>query len=469
MPVESSRGLGQGAAQVFDTSGLANQYAQQEDAKAKAKYTQQKDLEKKIAEVSGGLDGIFKEKIFATRDREAIQKLYDDGLKEMEGKWHLAGDPRTPEARRWNEIKQNAYLAAQQSYETRELLKPLMEDLNKDPYAYTDETKKYITDTYNTPLALVDPNKIKKVNDFNMEEYLNTKILPSYQKNVLLNNKNNIGFVEKDGYNVTGTTTVATDKDKEDAFNLLLQDVSNDPKKRDWVTNTYGEEEQETGINKYELMKRDYMHKFDYNDKDFKYDEANGSGKEEPYNPSNIVTDIKLKTGTGEMVAIKGWEGWEGISGYGNSEEIITPTSMYQTQPFKAVVPVTNKSIDATTGKPTKDMGTISVTYGSPAVYYFDKDGKVTNDTKNGKPVVMVHGMVDKGGIEGGALNILTPIDELTTVIQKTGLSVDEVKQGLLGKNTTTSSYNIKGKSYSLAELKGMGYTEEQVSQFKTK
>lgn len=441
MAVESSRGLGQGAAQVFDTSGLANQYAQQEDAKAKAKYTQQKDLEKKIAEVSGGLNDVFKEKIFSTRDREAIQGLYDDALKKMDGKWHLAADPRTPESREWNKLKQDVYMATAQSYETKQLLDPILKDMGENQFKYTEDTKKYITDVMSNPLTVFDPTKVKRVNTFDIDKNFNEG-LGVYREGVKLANTKD-SYYDANGVFVNQKTTKSTEEDENRYMESWIKSLQANPEAVDRINQEYGDEVAELqaqgqDVDVWDVLWAKKKPELKIDVKDVSASKS-GDGAEEPFNPNNIVEDFDLSTGEKGFVSLD----FGGVLGKVKSSETLgsTKTRMYQTKAITTTHPLSTNVIDITTGEKLNKSGTYNLKMGSPIFY--------NND-------VYVPALTDSNE------SVLIPLSEVKEVFEAKGYDTAKIDSELRQtKGTTTTKTTVH--SATRDEWKKAGWSDAQI------
>lgn len=466
MTIPSSTGLGQGSAQVFDTSNLAKIYGQQQAAEAEKKAAEKKALETKLGELTGEMDGVFKEKYFATRDDAYIRGLHSDIQREMAGKWHLVADPSTAEARRYRELNQNMMFEAKKSQEAKELSQPYIQDFGKNRDEYEPESKMYIKEFLNTPGAIFDPTAMKKVNNFNVDESFN-KNIGNYREEIKLANKVPTYYTDADGRTVNQKITKSTPEQEQDYLDTWISGMQQNAKASDMVERTYGKlakERQDLGenIDAWGVLRETYSPKVKINLVDITAGAIpGGSGDDKDvFNEENIQP---FDANISETETVGTWDGIIGATK--GSKSFIYDTG----EARKATVPINSETINATTGKPVKTSGSYEASYGSPIVLWFNKDGSV-NSAGKGDPKVMVPGRVtaDKGDGSKENITILQPLRVMGNVY---GKNWKQIESGLLSKANGggSSSYNINGKSYSLSELQGMGYTEQQVSKYKAK
>jgi hypothetical protein len=412
MPVESSKGLGQGSAQVFDTSGLANQYAQQEATKAQAKYTAQKDLEKKIAEVTSKGTDLWKEKYFATRDDKVLRDKYKTEVIDwMKGRSHLIADPSTPEAQEYNERLQNMMFDFKMSQESKELAEPFITDIGLHREKYTPEAIQYMTEFMNTPLSVFDPSKMKQVNDFDLLADFDKKntVFFTEQKN----NPTNLGIYDVgDEYYGQGTKTFASEQDRQNHMqNVFASWLSND-KAKEKLYEIYGAQAEKEGREVTEVAWESLYPKTELNITDVSYGRKGGTGSKKTFDMNNIVEDVDVLMGE------------EGETFFG-----ITPTlfkgnkvRMYQTEPMEASYTISKDAIDANTGKPMSIGGTYKIEYGNLMNYngkaYF---GALIKDAKN-KDGQVIH------------KSVLIPADELKETTINNGYEYDNMKNAVMNK-----------------------------------
>ena len=402
----STRAMGQGAAQVFDTSNLAQAYGQGKIMEEQRKAVAQKDFEKKVAELSGAASDIFKEKYFATRDDQYIRGLYKNLMKNMEGKWGKAIDPMSPERRYYNDELQNIYFETQKSQESKELAQPFITEVGKNPTAWRPESREYIKKYIDTPGMIFDPTQMKKINDFDVDTWFQSEVQQPFWKEIEATEQKNIGYNDKGEYTVTGTTTVAPDAKIDERMTLALQNIKSDPKKMEKIEEITGLQ----GEDALGYFYNQYKDKLKLNKQDYSYSKS-GEGKEEPFNPNNIVEDVIVKIGTNKNYD-PGWFGpWEKV--IANKK-----TKMYQTVPIQDNVTISKGVIDMGTGKEFDAVGSFPMTMGSPFIY----EGKM-----------MVPAYIDKG--TEGNVSVLIPAEQVQESFYKKGYDMKQMAQGLGVKN----------------------------------
>lgn len=452
MPVESTRGLGQGSAQVFDTSGLANQYAQQEETKAKAKYTAQKDLEKKIAELASDENDIWKEKYFYNRDNKAVHEKYNTEIKEwMKGKAHLIVDPSTPEYQEYQDRLNDFRYTLRMSQESKELAEPFMKDVGLNPDKYKPETIQYVNEFVSTPFAVFDPSKMKEINTTDLLADLDKKNAVFFDE--VKNRPTNLGVYDVgDEYYGQGEKMFATEADRTNHLGNVFMSWKTSPKHEEKVYEMFGEKAEKEGRDVWDVAWESLYPKTEIDITDVSYGRKGGVGSKKPFDPNNIIEDVGIVMGTDKKKDLGWFKPYENI--LANKD-----VRIYQTEPMEATYTISKDVIDAGTGKPLGAGGTYKIDYANMINYngkaYF---GAVIKDAKSpdGKPIHK---------------SVLIPADELQETTITNGYEYDNMKNAVLGKKVTTGSgsYNIKGQTYSLDQLKKMGYTEEQVAKYKTK
>lgn len=410
----STRAMGQGAAQVFDTSNLAQAYGQGKIMEEQRKAAAQKDFEKKVAELSGAADDIFKEKYYATRDDQYIRGIYNDLMKRMDGKWGKAIDPMSPEYKEYKEGLQNLIFEAKKSQESKELAQPFMNEMGKNPNEWRPESKAYMIEFMNTPGMVFDQSKIKKVNNFDIEKEFTSR-LPQYRQTV--QDQGSSSFYSKNG-EVFGNydRTRSTEALEDNQMQTFIKDLSSNAEAVEKANEIYGEEvaqlqAQGQDVDVWDLVYRDYKPRLKVDVTNASFSQVSGEGKEEPFNPNNIVEDVIVKIGTNKNYD-PGWFGpWEKV--IANKK-----TKMYQTVPIQDNVTISKGVIDMGTGKEFDAVGSFPMTMGSPFIY----EGKM-----------MVPAYIDKG--TEGNVSVLIPAEQVQESFYKKGYDMKQMAQGLGVKN----------------------------------
>lgn len=368
MPAESTRGLGQGAAQVFNTSGLANMYAR----KVATKAAKQADLTKKITEVAGMADDVFKEKYFATRDDAYIRSLYAEIQNKYRGKWASVANVGSDDYINYKNDVQNMLFTARQSEESKTLANPVINDMRVNKYEYEPESLQYMEEFLNTPGMVFDPNKISKINNFDIDKDFNEG-LSVYREGVKLKRTKD-SYYDANGIFVNQKTTKSTEEDEDEYMSAWLRSLKTNPAAVDKINREYGDEAAQLTAMGQPTTVWDIL--YTKKKKDLKIDlmdvsaskSGGGQGKQKPFNPANIVEDFDLKTQT-EGETPEYFKGLE-IFGFEPSPVVKSQkTKMYQTGKVTAVIPISKGVIDMDNDKEFSEIGTYGVEMGSPLVY----------------------------------------------------------------------------------------------------
>lgn len=404
METPSTRGQGQGAAQVFDTSGLAKQYGQFKMLEEEKKAAAQKDLEKKVAEVSGAADAVFKEKYFATRDDGYIRDLYGGIQNKYKDKWSKVADVTSPEYREYKLDVQNLLFEAKKSQETKEQLNKYMDKDFMD--RLTPESINYLNSVYQTPGMLFEPTRLREINKFDLDKWFQTEVQSPFFNEVEDTQQKNIGYNDKGEYTVSGTTTTAPQNMIDDRITIAMNNISADPKKMEKLEELSGLQGEEA----LGWFYNNYKDRLKYNKSNLSYSgKSGGDGDEDVFNEENIE-EVTIKKGGAGLKAFTA----QGIK----FPSTILPVEgvdaiTYNTgKPRKGVEPFSTETIDLSTGKPVTASGTFPVEYGSPMVLWFDKNGALTKKG-NGTPKVMVPGRVSGDKASDFNAPILQPIKVL--------------------------------------------------------
>lgn len=431
MPAESTRGLGQGAAQVFDTSGLANIYAR----KVANKAEKQADLTKRITEVAGMADDVFKEKYFATRDDGYIRNLYGEIQNKYKGKWANVANVGSEDYLNYKNDVQNMLFTARQSEESKTLANPVINDMRINKYEYEPESLQYMEEFLNTPGMVFDSNRISKINSFDIDKDFNEG-LSVYREGVKLKRTKDTYGEGDNGIFVNKKTTQSTEEDEDEYMASWLRSLQTNYAAVDKINREYGAEAARLTAAGQPTTVWDIL--YTKKKKDLKIDlmdvsasKSGGEGKQKPFNPANIVEDFDLKTQTeGETP-----EYFKGLEVFGFKPSPIVKsqkTKMYQTGKITAVIPISKGVIDMDNDKEFSEVGTYSVEMGSPLVY-------------NNKLMVpaIVKGIKAEGGGEYHQSVLIPAEDVQQQFMEQEGTDLSQVanqfKVPFKGKTTTTN------------------------------
>lgn len=170
-----STGIGQGAAQVFDTSNIFNLAKDVVDRDLGARKSKLDTLEKNMREAQGTLAGMSDAKLWQARDGRQFKELYGDVLKKYKGKWHLVANPGSVEATQFQQDLANMQGYANDSLAMKEWAG------EKDKLMNSEFGLKHFTDEQRAELATIatTPGLV----DADDKKWLPTTSLPNIYEN----------------------------------------------------------------------------------------------------------------------------------------------------------------------------------------------------------------------------------------------------------------------------------------------
>jgi hypothetical protein len=420
MPAESTRGLGQGAAQVFDTSGLANIYAR----KVATKVAKQADLNKRITEVAGMADDVFKEKYFATRDDGYIRNLYGEIQNKYKGKWANVANVGSEDYMNYKNDVQNMLFTARQSEESKTLANPVINDMRVNKYEYEPESLQYMEEFLNTPGMVFDSNRISKINNFDFNKDFNEG-LSVYREGVKLKRTKD-SYYDANGVFVNQKTTQSTEEDEDEYMAAWLRSLQTNPAAVDKANREFGPDAARLTAMGQPTTVWDIL--YTKKKKDLKIDlmdvsaskSGGGEGDDEDVFDEANIQDSDLNFGFPSTLT----ELWNTPGGK-NTKTIVYDTG----KAVDAVIPNGSETINITTGKRAVKPGAYKGQYGSPTVVWFNTDGSINKEGK-GTPKVMVPGRIasDKSG------DVNVPILQPFKVMKKLYKNGDQIEKALLEK-----------------------------------
>lgn len=171
----TTRGIGTGTAQIFDTSQSQRAFERGQGIQAKKRQqdaaARKKAVDDAIAEVQSLLD----EDVWETRDRATYQQAYNDLMSQYEGRWQeVYSDPQV-----YSELISGVGKVknlGRRSVEHKELVQPFVKSTYSNPkmQEYITEEGREAVKNLQTPRALTDLEYFKEnweiANTFNTEE-----------------------------------------------------------------------------------------------------------------------------------------------------------------------------------------------------------------------------------------------------------------------------------------------------------
>lgn len=278
-------GIGIGEAQVFDTSGLANQYARQVAADQKAQAAQaeiQRKASEKYNEELADLMANVKTEGARDNDVADITKAYND-IKDFYAQSAKLKDTDKPLFRSElrNRIK-NLNEFAQRSNKLSKDLAPALLDMAQNEWEYDDSSVAEARRIFQTPLkqlgadAVIDPMKWKKLPKFSLIENILDKTYDLGKENAKF-----VGDVSVKG------RTVGVSKVAPEFINAaLIQSVQNSPEAKYALKSLYTKttgDTQPTDEKLGSFLRQQYetRHRYDYEGSPQKVSTAGGESESE--------------------------------------------------------------------------------------------------------------------------------------------------------------------------------------------
>lgn len=433
--VPSSKGQGQGFAQVFAPTRTADYYiAKKEEEKAEAKEKKAEAKEKQERqrriedELKGRLDKALQADIFFTRDKDAFSKKWSELRGQFDGKWEQVYKGDTPEARAYNDAIMELYATANQSKEVKDWVIKKQSEMEKNPQLYTEEDWDALNNLKNTPLNFNVPNIIEDV-PYDWQKNFNQNVVDPLRTKAL-NRKKSGTYEEGDQRISYESFSVSPEERKNQLSSWWLNDAS----ARQKFIKTHQKEIQEKNIDPFQLFIDKMYPDTQVDVRGYSRTSMGGGGKELTFDEGNIQEDVTLKEEPSLFRSVGG--------------EFTART--YQTGKVTSNAPFTDQTkIILPGGKivPYNAIEATSVDYSTPMLVRVDEKGNILpKGSTGGTPKVVVIGkMVTGSGDKRQEATIYRPFSELKQNFVEAGYNADAIEKSLKQQGAAAGGMEPQG------------------------
>jgi hypothetical protein len=210
-----SKGIGHGAAQVFDTSAPIDLAIALDQSERDRAVKQKAAAQKAADELKGKYLDLKDKRGFYTRDSKSIMEMWNTIDDKFAGRWEQVATDPTMQKEYYDELR-NMNMLLDQSEEQKEYLKLLQtlhdQDASKpeDQRLFTIEQRGILEDLYTNPEYLANPDKfLEQYNEARKpQQNLPNAIDYAIEKIPFAKHLKASGYsVDKDGKNISGSST----------------------------------------------------------------------------------------------------------------------------------------------------------------------------------------------------------------------------------------------------------------------